>query len=183
MIFSQNIFVRLALILLLKFRKFASFFISSRNNSISSTVSDCRWEKICSETGDVKRWGRLWFFLWWWDSGKWKSFTKLFISSYVYGIAEGTGLIQRVWRLYSDDALSTCKREWESPCIGISIVTSFRVYEGLTYFYFYFVKRFSIRILKNSLEASWKSGILIMFLWILLMSSRDVSFWYFWWLL
>ena len=181
MIFSLNIFVRLALILLLKFRKFASFFISSRNNSISSTVSDCRWEKICSETGDVKRWGRLWFFLW--NFFKWKSFTKLFISSYVYDIAEGTGLTQRVWRLYSDDVLSTCKREWESPCIGISIVTSFRVYERLTYFCFYIVKRFSIRILKNYLEASWKFGILIMFLWILLMSSRDVSFWYFWWLL
>ena len=65
------------------------------------------------------------------------------------------------------------KREWESPCIGISIYTSFRVNEGLLLLgLFLILPSVPIPIVRNSLETLWKSGILIIFLWILLKSMR-----------
>ena len=91
----------------------------------------------------------------------------LSLISCVSSIMKATKLLLGVCRLYSDDDISTWETEWELQCIGMSVVTSFRAKKkrslllGL-FLILPFFKRFSILILKDSLEALWKSGILIM---------------------
>ena len=106
-----------------------------------------------------------------WTSMNKNSFTILFINFCVSDIVEVMGLLLVVCRLYSDDGVSTCGTEWDSAYIAISFVTSFTVNEGLSVLGLFLIlplsKRFSIRILRNSLETLRKFGMLMIFLWIL----------------
>ena len=60
-----------------------------------------------------------------------KSFTIMLISSCVSSIVEAMRLILGVCRLYSGNGVLTCEKDREPSWIGISIVTSYRVNEGL----------------------------------------------------
>ena len=58
-------------------------------------------------------------------------FTILFTISWVSAMVELMSLLLRIYRLYSGDSVSAWETEWESSGIGISIITSFKVNEGL----------------------------------------------------